>query len=80
MANIRGTWFLYLIASDSWPRKKVTRKFRKDVVLESIFSRIILKGEELRNLKNNSFNNNYIHKSTLLKLMKEIENEIAFNS
>lgn len=79
LANIRGTWFLYLIAWDYWPRKKVTGKFRKDVVLESIFSRTILKGEELRNLKNNSFNNNYIHRNTILKLMKEIENEIAFN-
>lgn len=76
LANIRGTWFLYMIASDFWPRKKVTGKFRKDAVLGSIFSRTILKGDELRNdnLKN------YIHRSTVLKLMKEIENEIAFNS
>ena len=79
LANIGGTWFLYMIASDFWPRKKVTRKFRKDVVLGSIFSRTILKGDELKNLRNDNFNN-YIHRSTILKLMKEIENEIAFNS
>ena len=79
LANIRGTWFLYMIASDFWPRKKVTGKFRKDVALGSIFSRTILKGDELRNLRNDNFNN-YIHRSTVLKLMKEIENEIALNS
>ena len=79
LANIRGTWFLYMIASDFWPRKKVTGKFRKDVALGSIFSRTILKGGELRNLRNDSFNK-YIHRSTILKLMKEIENEIALNS
>lgn len=76
LANIRGTWFLYMIASDFWPRKKATRKFRKDVALGSIFSRTILKGDELRN---DNFNN-YIHRNTVLKLMKEIENEIALNS
>ena len=73
LANIRGTWFLYLIASEFWPRKKVSRKFRKDIALKSVFSRIILKGDDLRN-------NNYIHRDTILKLMKEIENEIALDS
>ena len=76
LANIGGTWFLYMIASNFWPRKKVTEKFRKDAVLGSIFSRTIMKGDQIKHIGETTFT----HKDTVLKLMKEIENEIAFNS
>ena len=76
LVNIRGTWFLYVITLDYWPRKKTTGKFRKDVVLGSIFSKTIMKDDQIRQIGETA----YIHKDTVLKLMKEIENEIALNS
>ena len=76
LANIKGTWFLFKVNSVSWPRKKVTEKFRKTVVLRSMSSETIMKGDQIKQIGETAF----IHKDTVLKLIKEIENEIALNS